>query len=226
VERDFSQAEDLAAKNPTKLQELQALFTAEAVKYHVLPIDDRSVERMDPAVAGRPDLMQGRSTLRLYPGGVGMAENVFINVKNRSHTITAELEIPRTGSNGVIVAQGGRFGGWSLYVKEGKPTFAYNWLGMERYTIASEESLPEGKVTLLYEFAYDGGRRGAGGKGTLLVNGRKVAEGRIEKTIPNVISVDETANVGVDEETPVTEEYKERDNGFTGQIRQVTVELK
>jgi arylsulfatase len=124
------------------------------------------------------------------------------------------------------VAQGGRFGGWSLYLKDGNPTFAYNWLGMERYTIASEERLPEGKVTLLYEFAYDGGRRGAGGKGTLVVNGRKVAEGRIEKTIPNVISVDETANVGVDEETPVTEEYKERDNGFTGQIRQVTVELK
>lgn len=226
VDRDFSQSGDLAAENPAKLKELQDLFLAEATRYHVLPIDDRSVERMDPAVAGRPDLMQGRTRLTAYPGGVGMAENVFINVKNRSHSVTTELEIPRAGADGVIMAQGGRFGGWSLYLKDGKPAFAYNWLGVEQYRIAAEERLPEGRVVLRYEFAYDGGARGAGGTGTVLVNGTKVAEGRIEKTIPNIISVDETANVGVDEETPVTDDYKERANRFTGVIHEVVIELK
>jgi len=226
VDRDFSQSTDLASENPTKLKELQDLFLQEAVRYHVLPIDDRSVERMDPAVAGRPDLMQGRTSLKVYPGGVGMAENVFINVKNRSHAITAELEIPKAGAEGVIMAQGGRFGGWSLYVKDGKPAFAYNWLGVEHYRIAAEGKLPEGKVVLRYEFAYDGGKRGAGGTGAILVNGAKVAEGRIEKTIPNIISVDETANVGVDEETPVTDDYVEQANRFTGLIREVVIELQ
>jgi hypothetical protein len=226
VEQDFSQADDLAAKHPTKLKDLQDLFIKEAVKYHVLPIDDRSVERMDPVVAGRPDLMQGRSSLTLYPRGVGMAENVFISVKNRSHAITAVVDVPNGGANGVIVAQGGRFGGWSLYLKEGKPTFVYNWLGLERYMIAAEGRLPDGKITLRYEFAYDGGKRGGGGKGTLFVDGRKVGEGRIEKTIPNIISVDETANIGVDDETPVTEDYKERDNKFAGKIHEVTVDVK
>ncbi|WP_165251523.1 arylsulfatase [Paludisphaera soli] len=226
VDRDFSQADDLAAAHPAKLKELQDLFLAEAAKYHVLPIDDRSVERMDPAVAGRPDLMGGRTSLRLHPGGIGLAENAFINVKNRSHDVTAELTVPEAGADGVIAAQGGRFGGWSLYLKEGRPTFAYNWLGRERYTIAADEKLPPGEVTLRYEFQYDGGGRGAGGKGTLLVDGRKVAEGRIDRTIPNIISVDETANVGVDEETTVTEDYAERRNKFTGVIRAVTIELK
>ncbi len=226
VTRDFSLADDMAGKQPAKLAELQALFMKEAVKYSVLPIDDRSIERLDPAVAGRPDLMGGRTSLTLYPGGVGMSENVFINVKNRSQTITADVEIPKGGADGVIVAQGGRFGGWSLYVNDGKPTFHYNWLGLDRYAIAATERLPEGKATLRYEFAYDGGGRGKGGTGTIYANGRKVAEGRIEKTIPNIISTDETANVGADEETPVTEEYKERDNRFTGKIHKVTVEVK
>jgi arylsulfatase len=226
VEDDFSQAHDLAAENPARLKELQALFMQEASKYHVLPIDDRSVERMDAALAGRPDLMQGRSSLKLFPGGVDMAENVFINVKNRSYAITADLEIPPAGANGVVVAQGGRFGGWSLFVRDGKPAFVYNWLGAERYTVAADEKLPVGRVTLRYEFAYDGGKRGAGGEGSLFVNDRKVAEGRIAKTIPNVISVDETANVGVDSETPVTDDYPERDNRFTGTINHVVIESK
>ncbi|MHC5538665.1 arylsulfatase, partial [Singulisphaera rosea] len=226
IDQDFSQSNDLAAENPETLKGLQGLFLEEAAKYHVLPIDDRSVERMDPAIAGRPDLMQGRTSLTLYPGGVGMAENVFINVKNRSHTITAELEIPKGGAAGVIVAQGGRFGGWSLYLKGNKPCFAYNWLGVERYAIASDEELPEGRVTLQYKFAYDGTGRGAGGKGTLLVSGRKVAEGRIDKTIPNIISADETANVGVDEETPVAEDYEQVGGKFQGTIRAVHVDLK
>ena len=226
VAEDFSQAEDLAAKNPEKLKELQDLFLKEAAKYNVLPIDDRSIERMDPVVAGRPDLMGARTSLTLYPGGVGMTENAFINVKNRSHSITAEVEIPKGGAGGVVLAQGGRFGGWTLYFEDGKPAFAYNWLGLERYTVSAAERLPEGKFTLRYEFAYDGDKRGAGGQGTIFANDRKIAEGRIEKTIPNVITLDETANVGVDEETPVTAAYPERHNQFTGRIQKVTVELK
>ncbi|MDD2769328.1 MAG: arylsulfatase [Methylococcus sp.] len=222
--QDFGQADDLAAENPAKLKELQALFMKEAVKYNVLPIDDRTIERLDPVSAGRPDLMGGRTSLTVYPGGIGMPENVFINVKNRSYTISAELDIPEGGADGVILAQGGRFAGWSLYLKEARPVFAYNWLGMERYTIAAQVKLPIGKTTLRYEFTYDGGGRGKGGLGTLYVNGQKAGEGRIEKTVPNLFSADETANVGVDEETPVTDDYQERDNRFTGLIAKVTIE--
>ena len=127
---DFSLANNLAAKNPDKLKELQDLFMSEAVKYSVLPLDDRVLERLNAAVVGRPDLMAGRSPLTVYQGMIGMSESVFINTKNRSHTITAEIEIPKAGADGVILAQAGRFGGWSLYIQNGKPTYTYNWLGL------------------------------------------------------------------------------------------------
>jgi len=155
-----------------------------------------------------------------------MSENVFINTKNRSHTITAETTIPKGGANGVLISQAGRFGGWSLYVKEGKPMYAYNYLGLSASKVASAKALPEGKVTIRYEFAYDGGGPGKGGQGTILVNGEKVADGRIDRTEPNFFSADEGADVGVDGETPVTDDYKEGDNRFTGTIQKVTVELK
>jgi arylsulfatase A-like enzyme len=223
---DFSAANNVASSNAAKLDELKALFLTEAAKYQVLPIDDRSVERMDPAVAGRPDLMGGRTSLTLYPGAVAMAENAFINVKNRSHSITATIDVPAGGVEGVILAQGGRFSGWSLYVKNGRPVYAYNWLGREHYRIAAKDSLPTGPVTLRYDFTYDGGGRGRGGLGALTVNGRKVAEGRIERTIANVFSPDEGATVGVDDETAVTDDYRERDNRFTGRLGKIVVELK
>jgi arylsulfatase A-like enzyme len=226
VTEDFSAANDLAASNPAKLQELQGLFLAEAAKYQVLPIDDRSVERMDPAVAGRPDLMGGRTSLTLYPGAVAMAENAFINVKNRSHSITITADVPARGAEGVLLAQGGRFSGWSLYVKNGRPVYAYNWLGREHYRVAGTAPLPPGPVTLRYDFAYDGGGRGRGGVGTLFVNDRKVAEGRIDKTVPNVFSPDEGATVGVDDETVVTDDYAPRHNRFTGTLRKVVVEVR
>jgi arylsulfatase len=226
VAEDFSQSTDLAAKHPEKLKELQALFLKEAVKYHVLPLDDRVNERLDSSLAGRPDLMQGRKSLSVYAGMTGMMENVFLNVKNRSHTITAEVDVPKEGAEGVILCQAGRFGGWSLYTRGGKLKYCYNWVGLERYTIAADRPLPAGKVTIRFEFAYDGGGFGKGGKGTLFVNGEKVAEGRIEHTNPLMFSGDETADVGVDEATPVTEDYKERDNRFTGKIHKVTIELK
>jgi len=225
VEEDFSSANDLAEKNSEKLKELQELFMKEAIKYQVLPLDDRTLERLNAALVGRPDLMAGRTSLTVYEGMVGMSENVFINTKNRSHTITAELQIPEGGANGVIIAQAGRFGGWSLYVKDGMPMYAYNFLGLKTDKIAGTKALPAGKVTLRYEFAYDGGGLGKGGTGTLFVNGEKVAEGKIERTQAFAFSADEGADVGMDSETPVTDDYKEGDNKFTGKIHKVVIEL-
>jgi arylsulfatase A-like enzyme len=226
VTEDFSQANDLAASNPEKLKKMQKLFLKEAVKYNVLPLDDRVYERFNAVIAGRPDLMGDRKSLTLYEGMAGITENSFINVKNSSHTITAEVEIPRGGGEGVILCQGGRFAGWSLYMKGGKVAYVHNWMDKEYYTISSQKAVPAGKATIRYEFAYDGGDPGSGGKGTISVNGKKVAEGRIEKTVPFLFSADETADVGLDNATPVTQEYKKRDNQFTGKIAKVTVELK
>jgi arylsulfatase len=222
---DFSLAHDLAGKHPEKLAELKALFLQEAVKYSVLPIDDRSVERLDPAVAGRPDLMAGRTSLTLYDGMTGMLENAFVSVKNRSNSIVAELEIPKGGARGVVLAQAGRFGGWSLYFQDGRPAYAYNWIGRETYTVAAERPVPAGKAEVRLDFAYDGGGPGRGGTATLSVDGQKVAEGRIAHTNPIMFSLDEAADVGVDEGTPVTEAYTAAGSRFTGTIRKVTVEV-
>jgi arylsulfatase len=223
---DFSLSQDVAAKYPQKLAELKQLFLTEAVKYDVLPIDDRSIERLDPGIAGRPDLMGGRSTLTLYDGMTGMLENAFINVKNRSSAITAEVEIPAGGANGVVLAQAGRFGGWSLYFKDGKPAYAYNWIGRETYTVASPQPVAAGKAEIKLDFAYDGGGRGKGGTATLFVNGQRVAEGRVANTNPIIFSADEAADVGIDEGTPVTEAYTAAGSRFTGKIRKVTVEVR
>jgi hypothetical protein len=222
---DFSLANDLAAKNPQKLKEMQDLFMTEAVKYSVLPLDDRTLERLNPALVGRPDLMAGRTSLTVYQGMTGMSENAFINVKNRSHTVTADVEIPQGGANCVILAQAGRFGGWSFYLLGGKPTYTYNWLGLKRFTIAAKDALPAGKSTVRFEFAYDGGGVGKGGAGTLYVNGKNVATGRIDQTQCCAFSADEGADVGADEGTPVTEAYQVPSK-FTGKIDKVTIELK
>jgi hypothetical protein len=196
------------------------------VKYRVLPIDDRFLERINAKLVGRPDLMGDRTSLTLHAGMKGMSENVFINIKNRSLTITADVEVPQNGANGVIIAQGGRFGGWSLYMKDSKPVYVYNFLGLERYTVAASQALPAGKATIRFDFAYDGGGLGKGGLGTIFVNDKKVAEGRIERTQPMIFSADETADVGEDDATPVTEDYKAYDNKFTGKILKVTVDVK
>jgi arylsulfatase len=221
VNEDFSQANDLAAKNPAKLEELKKLFMTEAVKYNVLPIDDRSIERFDPVIAGRPDLMNGRTTLTLYEGATGIPENAFINVKNSSLKITAEVDVP-ADAGGVLVCQGGDFGGWSLYMIDGKPTYTYNWVGLESYTITSNRKVPPGKHTITFDFAYEGGR-GGGGVGTLLLNGEKIGEGRIAKTNSNTFGIDESADVGTDENTPVTPAYAKRER-FTGRIGSVTLQ--
>ncbi|MBS1213309.1 MAG: putative Arylsulfatase, partial [Proteobacteria bacterium] len=223
---DFSLANDLASQNPSKLKELQDLFIKEAIAHRVLPIDDRVIERVNAKLAGRPDLMGDRTSLTLYPGMTGMSENVFLNIKNRSLTINAEVEIPQGGASGVILAQGGRFGGWSLYMKGGKPVYAYNFLGLERYSVAATQAVPAGKATIRFEFAYDGGGLGKGGVGTIYVNDKKVGEGRIGRTQPLIFSADETADVGMDDATPVTEDYKSYENAFTGKILKITVEVK
>ena len=226
VDEDFSETNDLAASNPAKLKELQALFMKEAERYRVLPIDDRALERFDPAMAGRPDLMAGRKSLTVYEGMTGMMENAFINVKNQSVTITADVEIPAGGASGVILCQGGRFGGWSLYVKDGKPAYTYNFVGLQEYTVNASERLAPGKATVKLEFAYDGNGRGKGGTSTISVNGRKVGSGRVERTNPNIFSADDAADVGVDEGTNVSSAYKQRENKFTGKITNVQVDVK
>jgi hypothetical protein len=162
---DFSLVNDLSAKHPEKLAELQTLFMQEAARNHALPIDDRTVERTNAAIAGRPDLMAGRTTMTLAEGMTGMTENVFINIKNKSKTITAEVEVPEEGGNGAILVQGGRFGGWALYVKDGVPAYDYNFLGLQRSTIAATKKLEPGKATIRFEFAYDGDGFGKGGMG-------------------------------------------------------------
>jgi len=227
VRSDFSLSTDLSAQKPKKLAELKALFMKEAERYHVLPIDDRFYERLNAAAVGRPDLMEGRSSLTLAEGMTGMMEAVFINVKNRSKTITAEVEVPAGGGHGTVLAQGGRFGGWSLYVKNGVPAYDYNFLGLQRTSIAAAKPLAQGKATLRFEFAYDGGGPGKGGVGTLYVNDAKVAEGRIPHTQFGIFSADETADVGIDLGTPVVEAIgAEAKSRFTGRIPKVTVQVK
>jgi hypothetical protein len=170
--------------------------------------------------------MAGRTSLTVFDGMIGMTENVFLNLKNRSHAITAEVTIPEGGANGVVIAQAGRFGGWSFYLKDGKPMYAYNYLGLQMFKVAGQEAVPAGKATVRFEFAYDGPGLGKGGTGSIFVNGKKIGEGKIERTQAMIFSADEGADVGVDGETNVTDDYKEGDNKFTGRIHKVTVELK
>lgn len=220
---DFSLSNNLSAKHPEKLKELQALFMKEASRYNALPLDDRFLERINASLVGRPELMQGRKSLTLYDGMTGLTENVFIDIKNRSFGISAEVKIPEGGANGVLIAQAGKFGGWSFYLTEGKPTFTYNYLGMHNYTISSSEPAPAGAATIGFDFKYDGGGVGKGGTGTITVNGKPVGSGRIEESQSFLFSADEGADVGADLGTPVVD-YK-GSNKFTGKIESVTVNI-
>jgi len=226
VKEDFSMSTDLAEQHPEILAKLQEVFIGEAVKYKVLPLDDRRQELFNPNVAGRPDLMFGRKSLTLYEGMTGLLENDFINIKNTSFEIVAELEAGDTPLNGVIVSQGGRFGGWSLYVEDGKPIFTYNYVGIDRFSATADAKLPGGKSTVKMDFAYDGGDPGSGGTATLYINGKSVGSARVEQTEFSIFSADETASVGVDLETPVTEDYTLASSKFTGTIDKVTINLK
>ncbi len=228
VDQDFSLTNNLAAKYPEKLKEMESLFMWQAQKYHVLPIDDRTIERTNAELAGRPDLLGDRKSLTLYEGMEGMMENTFMNIKNKSFSVNADLVIPKGGAKGVILSQGGRFGGWSAYLREGKPEFTYNFLGLERYVISGKDQLKEGPVKVKFDFVYDGDGLGKGGKMIIYVNDKAIADGRIEKTQPNIFSADETADVGLDNQTPVAEGigYGPTETNFTGKINKVIVEVE
>ena len=216
---DFSLANNVAAANADKLKELQALFMSEAEKYHVLPIDDRLLERTNAALVGRPTVMEGRNSVTYGPGMKGMGVDIFIATPGMSYTMTADVEV-QDGANGVIVAQGGRFGGFSFFLSAGKPTFVYNYLGREKFTVASSQALTPGRHTVVYEFTSDGGL-GKGGLGTITIDGTKVGEGRIGRTQPGIFSVDDLADVGTDDGTPVTDYGPSRK--FTGTLNKVTI---
>ncbi|WP_140416620.1 sulfatase-like hydrolase/transferase, partial [Arthrobacter globiformis] len=222
---DWSQAHDLAEKYPDKLRELQQLFLIEASKYNVFPLDDRVTERENPEVAGRIDLFSGRTSVT-YRGGMGrFTEETTLNVKNRSHSVTARVDIPEGGGDGVLIAQGGRFGGWSLYVVDGYLSYAHNCYGRDLYTVRSDERLEAGPQELTFGFQYDGGGIGRGGEVRLAAGGKVVGKGRVEQTTAYYFSFDETLNVGVDRGTPVTDDYLPVHNAFTGTIETVRIDL-
>ncbi|BAY37769.1 sulfatase [Nostoc sp. NIES-2111] len=222
IAEDFSEANNLAQDNPEKLEKLQKLFLKEAQKHQVLPLDDRIAERFDVKI--RPSLTRGRTTFTYYPGTVGIPEGSAPNLKNRSFSITANVEIPKNGAEGVLLTQGGRFAGWSFFLEDGKPTYVYNYANTARYTIQSLEKLPTGQSTIRLNFDYDGGV-GAGGIGKLFINDQQVAEGRIDKTIAYRLALDETFDVGRDTGTPVVDSYQVP-FAFTGNLQQVSLELK
>ena len=227
VDEDFSETNDLAASNPAKLKELQALFMKEAETYRVLPIDDRAIERFDPAMAGRPDLMAGRKSLTVYEGMTGMMENAFINVKNQSVTITADVEIPAGGANGVILCQGGRFGGWSLYVKDGKPAYTYNFVGLQRVhgqRAASGSRPARRRSSSTSPTTATAAARAERPRSTSTT--RRSDRDASSNTNANIFSADDAADVGVDEGTNVSSAYKQHDNKFTGKIEKVLVEVR
>ena len=221
---DWTQAHNLVADEPEKLRELQELFLSEATKYNVLPLDDRRFERFNPDLAGRPQLVRGNSQILF--GGMGrLSENSVVNLKNKSHAITAEIVVPDGGAEGVIVAQGGAFGGFTLYVTDGKPAFCYNLFGLQRFKVYGDGNIPAGKHQVRMEFTYDGGGIGKGGDVTLYLDGEPVGRGRVDATVPAVFSADETTDVGSDTATPVSDDYGPKDSEFTGTVRWVQLDV-
>jgi arylsulfatase A-like enzyme len=221
---DWSQGHDLAAEMPDKLAELKELWLEEARKYNVLPLDDRRVERFNPDLAGRPTLIKGNTQLLF--GGMGrLTENALINIKNKSHSVTAEVVVPDQGAEGVIIAQGGAYAGWSLYAKNGKPMYCYNLLGLQLFKIEGDSPIPPGEHQVRMEFAYDGGGLAKGGGVTLYVDGARVGEGRVAGTVPMIFSADETADIGSDTASPVSDDYGSKDSGFTGKVNWVQIDV-
>jgi arylsulfatase len=220
--KDWTQAKDLAHVYPEKLRELQRLWLIEATKHDVLPLDDRAVERTNPDLAGRPQLVRG--SRQLLFGGMGrLTESSVINLKNKSHAVSAEIVVPDAGAEGVVVAQGGLIGGWSLYAKGGVAKYCYNYYGLDRYYVTATSRLPPGQHQLRMEFAYDGGGLGKGGTAVLFVDGNEVGRGRIDKTEEFIFSADETLDLGTDEGAPVTHDYGART--FNGQVKWVELDV-
>ena len=221
---DWTQAHDLAKEMPEKLHELQRLFLIEAIRYNVLPLDDRRVERFNPDLAGRPQLIRGKSQL-LFRGMGRLSENSVVNIKNKSHSLTAEIVVPESGASGVMIHQGGAFGGWSLYAKAGKPVYCYNLFGLRRFKIEGEQTIPSGEHQVRMEFKYDGGGLGKGGTVSLYLDGKQVGQGRVENTQPMAFSADETTDLGTDSATPVSDDYGTKDSKFSGRVRWVQIDI-
>jgi arylsulfatase len=225
IDQDFSQADDLATKNPGKLKALVDLWWAEAARENILPLDWRAVERLSDQITGRPSLAAGRHTFVYDTPLVALPEASAPDLKNKSFTITAEAEVPASGGDGMIFTQGGITAGWGFYLQQGKLVGVHNYLGLERYRVVSTDSVPTGKVTLTFDFKYDGGGMGKGGTITLLANGTKVGEGRVERTAPYKYSLYEGQDIGEDGGSPVDFTYTPP-FAFAGTLRRVTVELK
>jgi arylsulfatase len=221
---DWSQAHDVSKKNPQKLHELQRLWLIEATRYKVLPIDDRSVEKLNPDTAGRPVLIKGKTQVLF--GGMGrLSENSLLNVKNKSHSVSAEIVVPENGAEGVIICQGANIGGWSLYAKDGKLKYCYNWGGFKHFYVESKAPLPAGQHQVRMEFDYAGGGLGKGGHVTLYTDGKKVGEGEVGATLAMIFSADDGCDVGEDSGAPVSEDYGSRGNAFNGEIRGVQLAI-
>jgi arylsulfatase len=224
VDEDFSQAHDLAQQYPEKLRQMQDMWWVEAAKYNVLPLDWRAVIRLNAEAMGRPSLIGPRTSMTYYSGTMGLPDAASPPMCNKSFTITADVEVPDGNANGMIVTHGGLEGGYGLYLRDGRPTFVYNFLSIERTTFAAKEALPKGRTTIVVDFKYDGGGMGKGGKVTLLANGKTLAEGRMEKTIPIQFSLGEGLDVGMDTGSPVDFTYK-LPFAFTGRIEKVNITL-
>jgi arylsulfatase len=222
---DWSQAHDLSSEHPERLHELQRLWLIEAVRYGVLPLDDRAAERVNPDIAGRPTLITGSSQL-LYDGMSRLSENSVVNIKNKSHSVTAEVEVPDSGANGVIVAQGGSIGGWALYAHEGRLKYCYNLLGVKSFHVETNggHEIAAGQHQVRMEFAYDGGGLAKGGTVSLYVDGDKAGEGRVDATAAMIFSADDTLDVGEEGGALVTDDYG-RDNAFSGTVNWVQIDL-
>jgi arylsulfatase A-like enzyme len=221
---DWTQAHDLAAEQPDKLAELQRLFLIEATKYNVLPLDDRRAERFNADMAGRPQLIQGNRQLLF--GGMGrLSENSIVVMKNKSYAVTAQFEVTNGAAEGVIVAQGGAFGGWTLFAKDGRPAYCYNLFGLQRFKIYGDDPIPSGEHQVRLEFAYDGGGLGKGGTASLYLDGDKVGEVRVDATVPMLFSADETTDLGSDSATPVTDDFGSQAAAFTGRVEWVQIDL-
>ena len=223
--KDWTQARDLAKENPQKLEELKRLFIIEATKYSALPLDDRTFERFDADLAGRPQLMKGDTQILF--GGMGrLTENSIVSIKNKSYAITADVDVPASGAEGVIVAQGGNTNGWSLYAKGGKLRYCYNFFGITLTIIDSTQPIPSGHHQLRVEFKYDGGGLGKGGTVGLFVDGKAVGQGRVEQTVPMAFSADETCDVGREAGSPVSPDYGAEVNAFSGEVNWVQIDLE
>jgi hypothetical protein len=221
---DWSQAKNLAKEMPEKLHALQRLWLIEAARYKVLPLDDRSVEKINPDTAGRPVLIKGRTQV-LFSGMGRLSENCILNVKNKSHSVTAEIVVPAEGAEGVIVAQGANIGGWSLYAKAGKLKYCYNWGGLKRFYVESAERLSAGPHQVRMEFAYAGGGLGKGGQVSLYVDGRNAGSGTVDATLAMIFSADDGCDVGEDSGAPVSEDYGSAGNAFNGEIKGIQLAI-